>query len=171
MLIRTVLIAAALACSGVAQARQVKSIGKLKTANEVPIDPVAARKAIEAVDQDFIVALKTKDVKAIGEMFETDAIYFPSGADAVHGRDQIMKYLNNALANRTIDEASLVTEEVTVAAHTAYETGVYTRTVRIGDAPPVSDHGKYLVVWQYGDDKKWRILRDISNTSVPKPQH
>ena len=29
MLIRTVLIAAALACSGVAQARQVKSIGKL----------------------------------------------------------------------------------------------------------------------------------------------
>ena len=171
MLIRTVLIAAALACSGVAQARQVKSIGKIKTANEAPIDPVAARKAIESVDQDFIIALKKKDVKAIGEMFETDAIYFPSGADAVHGRDQIMKYLTTALADRTIDEASLVTQEVSIAAHTAYETGLYTRTVRIGDAPPVSDHGKYLVVWQYGDDKKWRILRDISNTSVPKPQH
>ena len=171
MVIRIALIAAALACSGVAQARQVKSIGKLKTANEVPIDPAAARKAIESVDQDFIVALKKKDVKAIGEMFETDAIYFPSGADAVHGRDQIVKYLTTMLADKTIDEASLVTQEVTVAAHTAYETGVYTRTVRVGDAPPVSDHGKYLVVWQYGDDKKWRILRDISNTSVPKAQH
>ncbi len=171
MLIRTVLIAAALACSGVAQARQVKSVGKIKTANEAPIDPVAARKAIESADQDFVIALKKKDVKAMGEIFETDAIYFPSGADAVHGRDQIMKYLTTALADRTIDEASLVTQEVSIAAHTAYETGLYTRTVRIGDAAPVSDHGKYLVVWQYGDDKKWRILRDISNTSMPKPQH
>ena len=156
MLIRTVLVAAMLVCSGLAQARQVKSIGKLKTASEVPIDPVAARKAIEAADQDFVIALKKKDVKAIGEMFEPDAI---------------VKYLSNALADRTIDEASLVTQEVTVAAHTAYETGVYTRTVRIGGAPQVSDHGKYLVVWQYGDDKKWRIWRDIANTSVPKPQH
>jgi uncharacterized protein (TIGR02246 family) len=163
--------AAALACSGLAQARQVKSVGKLKTANEAPIDPAAARKAIESVDQDFTVALKKKDVKAIGEMFEPDAIYFPAGADAVHGRDQIMKYLTAKFANVTIDEASLVTQEVTVAAHTAYETGLYTRTVRIGDAPAVSDHGKYLVVWQYGDDKKWRILRDIGNTSVPNPQH
>jgi ketosteroid isomerase-like protein len=171
MLIRTVLVAAAIVCSGVAQARQVKSVGKIKTANEAPIDPVAARKAIESADQDFIVALKKKDVKAIGEVFEPEAVYFPSGADAVHGRDQIMKYLSNALADRTIDEASLVTQEVTVAAHTAYETGAYTRTVRIGGAPPVSDHGKYLVVWQYGDDKKWRILRDIANTSVPTPQH
>jgi ketosteroid isomerase-like protein len=171
MLIRIALIAAALACSGVTQARQVKSIGKLKTANEVPIDPATARKAIESIDQDFIVALKKKDVKAIGEMFETDAIYFPSGADAVHGRDQIVKYLSTALADKTIDEASLITQEVSVVAHTAFESGLYTRTVRIGDAPAVSDHGKYLVVWQYGDDKKWRILRDIANTSLPKPQH
>ena len=79
MLIRIVLIAAALACSGVAQARQVKSVGKIKTANEAPIDPVAARKAIESADQDFIIALKKKDVKAIGEIFEPDAIYFRQG--------------------------------------------------------------------------------------------
>jgi uncharacterized protein (TIGR02246 family) len=171
MLIRIALIAIALGCSGLAEARQVKSIGKIKTANEAPIDPVAARKAIESVDQDFIVALKKKDVKAIGEMFEPDAIYFPAGADAVIGRDQIVKYFGTALADKTIDEASLVTQEVSVVAHTAFETGLYTRTLRIGDAPPVSDHGKYLVVWQYGDDKKWRILRDMSNTSVPKPQH
>ena len=170
MLIRIILIAASLACSGVAQARQVKSVGKIKTANEAPIDPVAARKAIESADQDFIIALKKKDAKSIGEIFEPDAIYFPSGADAVHGRDQIVKYLGTALADKTIEEASLVTQEVTIAAHTAYETGLYTRTVRVGSAPPVSDHGKYLVVWQYGDDKKWRILRDITNTSVAQPQ-
>ncbi len=173
MLIRILLIAIALACSGLAQARQVKSIGKIKTAAETPIDPAAARKAIEAVESGRTGALQKKDVKAIGEMFEPDAVYFPSGADAVHGRDQIVKYLTTALADRTIDEASLITQEVTIAAHTAYETGLYTRIVRIGDAPAVSDHGKYLVVWQYDEDKKWRILRDISNSSVPpaKPQH
>jgi uncharacterized protein (TIGR02246 family) len=172
MLIRTILIAAMLTCSGLAQARQVKNIGKLKTAGEAPLDPVASRKAIESVNQDFVVALKKKDVKAIGEMFEADAVFLPSGADAVRGRDQIVKYLSTALANKTIDEASLMTQDVTLVAHTAYETGLYTRTVRTGDASPVSDHGKYVVVWQYGDDKKWRILRDIANTSVPPPaQH
>jgi uncharacterized protein (TIGR02246 family) len=172
MVIRTVLVASLLAFCGVAEARQVKSIGKIKTANETPIDPAAARKAIEAVGQDFVIALKKKDVKAIGEMFETDAVYFPSGADAVHGRDAIVKYLTGVLADRTIDEASLVTQEVSIVAHTAIESGVYTRTVRIGNAPAVSDHGKYLVVWQYDDDKKWRILRDMANTSVPpQPQH
>jgi uncharacterized protein (TIGR02246 family) len=172
MLIRTIVIAATLACCGVAQARQVKSVGKLKTANEAPLDPVASRKAIESADQDFIVALKKKDVKAIGEIFEPDAVFLPSGAEAVRGRDQIVKYLSAMLADKTIDEASLVTQDVTIAAHTAYETGLYTRTVRIGNAAPVSDHGKYVVVWHYDDDKKWRILRDIANTSVPpQPQH
>ena len=172
MLIRTVLIAAALACCGVAQARQVKSIGKIKTGTEVPLDPVASRKAIESANQDFIVALKKKDMKTVADAFEPDAILLPSGADAQRGRDQIAKYFSAMVARTTIDEASSLTQDVTIAAHTAYETGLYTLTTRNGDAPAVADHGKYVIVWQYGDDKKWRILREISNTSVPPPaQH
>jgi uncharacterized protein (TIGR02246 family) len=173
MLIRIILIALALTCSGVAQARQVKSIGKIKTANEAPLDPVASRKAIETANQDFIVALKKKDTKAIAEAFEPEAVLLPAGADALHGRDQISKYFAAMVASSTIDEASALTQDVTLAAHTAYETGLYTFTTRTGSAPAVADHGKYLIVWQYGDDTKWRILREIANTSVPptKPQH
>ncbi len=167
MLIRTVLIAVVLACSGVAQARQVKSIGKIKTGTEVPLDPVASRKAIESANQDFIVALKKKDMKTIADAFEPEAILLPSGADALHGRDQIAKYFSTMLARSTIEEASALTQDVTLAAHTAYETGLYTLTTRVGDAPAVADHGKYVIVWQYDDDKKWRVLREISNTSVP----
>ena len=173
MLTRTVLIAAMLACAGAAQARQVKSVGKIKTANETPLDPVASRKAIETANQDFIVALKKKDSKALGEAFEPDAILLPAGADALHGRDQISKYFAAMVASTTIDEASALTQDFAVTAHTAYETGLYTFTTRTGGAAAVADHGKYLIVWQYDDDKKWRILREMSNTSVPpaKPQH
>lgn len=173
MLIRTVLIAAMLACVGVAEARQVKSVGKIKTANETPLDPVASRKAIETANEDFIIALKKKDTKALGEAFEPDAILMPAGADALHGRDQISKYFAAMVANTTIDDASSLTQDVTLAAHTAYESGLYTFTTRTDGAPAVADHGKYLIVWQYDDDKKWRIQREISNTSVQpaKPQH
>ncbi|HEX4481578.1 MAG TPA: SgcJ/EcaC family oxidoreductase [Rudaea sp.] len=170
MFVRTVLTVAALLCVGVAEARQVKSVGKIKTANEAPLDPAVSRKAIESANQDFIVALKKKDTKALAEAFEPEAILMPAGADALHGRDQISKYFAAMVANSTIDEASSLTQDVTIAAHTAYETGLYTFTTRTGGAAAVADHGKYLIVWQFDDDKKWRILREIANTSVP-PQH
>jgi uncharacterized protein (TIGR02246 family) len=154
-----------LACN-VAQAKQARSIGKVKTVPEAPIDPVVARKAIESANQDFIVALKKHDAKAIADAFEPDAILLPQGADAVHGRDAIAKFFAAFTANAVIDETSSVTLDVTVAASTVYETGLYTMTTRAGNAPPVADHGKYLCVWKHDSDGHWRVMREISNTSV-----
>ena len=151
-----------LACTA-AEAKQSKSIGKVKTATEAPIDPVVARKSIEAVNQTFVIALKKHDAKAIADIFEPDAIVFPQGADAVHGRDAVSKFF---AAMSGIDDASTVTLDVTIAASTAYESGVYTMTSHTGNAAPITDHGKYVCVWKFDDDKHWRIARQISNTSI-----
>ena len=172
MSIRILFAALALVAAVSADAKQAKSIGKIKPAAEAPLDPVAARKAIETENQDIVIALKKKDAKALGDFFEPDAILLPQNADAVHGRDRIVKFYAGLFATTTIDEASLLTLDVTVAAHIAYETGNYTRTTRAGSEPAVSDHGKYLVVWHHDEDGHWRIERDISNSSVPRsPQH
>jgi uncharacterized protein (TIGR02246 family) len=158
-------LVALLACN-VAQAKQARSIGKIKTAQEAPIDPVVARKAIESANQDFIVALKKQDAKAIADAFEPDAILLPPHADAVHGRDAISKYFAGFTASAVIDETSSMTLDVSVAATTAYETGLYTMTTHTGNAAPVADHGKYLCVWKRDSDGHWRVAREISNSSV-----
>lgn len=163
MLFRFFFVLIALLACNVVEAKQAKSIGKIKTAPETPIDPVTARKAIEAANQAFIIALEKHDAKVIADTFESDAILFPQGADALHGRDAISKFFAGVGA---IDEASTVTLDVTIAASTAYETGVYTMTMHAANAPPVADHGKYLCVWKFDDDKRWRIARQISNTSI-----
>jgi ketosteroid isomerase-like protein len=163
MLFRFFFVLLALLACTIVEAKQAKSIGKIKTATETPIDPVAARKGIEATNQAFIIALKKHDAKVIADTFEADAVLLPQGADAVHGRDAISKYFAGL---STIDDASTVTLDVIIAASTAYETGVYTMTMHAANAPPVADHGKYLCIWKFDEDKRWRIARQISNTSV-----
>jgi uncharacterized protein (TIGR02246 family) len=133
---------------------------------EAPIDPVMARREIEAANQTFIVALKKPDLKAIADTFESDAILLPPGADAVRGRDAIVKFFAGFVARTTIVETSSVTLDVTVSGQSAYETGLYTMTTRAGGAPEVADHGKYLVVWNRDSDGHWRVARDMSNTSL-----
>ena len=110
--------------------------------------------------------MKKHDAKAIADAFEPDAILLPAGADAVHGRDAISKFFGGFTAPAVIDETSSVTLDVTVAATTAYETGLYTMTTHAGNASPVADHGKYLCVWKHDSDGHWRVVREISNTSI-----
>jgi uncharacterized protein (TIGR02246 family) len=167
MRIRFFFALAALLCSAAGGAKQSRNINKIKPAAEAPIDPVAARKAIEAANQNFIVALKKRDAKAIADAFESDAVLLPQGVDALHGRDEIAKFFASFVANATIDEASSVTLDVSVAANTAYEVGLYTITTRDANSSPNADHGKYLIVWKHDADGHWRIAREISNTSIP----
>ncbi|MEP6483961.1 MAG: SgcJ/EcaC family oxidoreductase [Rudaea sp.] len=156
----------ALLGSAAVDAKQSKNIGKIKPGVEAPIDPVAARKSIEAANQNFVVALKKHDAKTIADAFEPDVIFLPPGMDALHGRDEVSKFFAAFMAASTIDETGSITLDVSVAANTAYETGLYTMTTRSGNAAPVADHGKYLCVWKHDADGHWRIAREIFNTSI-----
>ena len=164
MLIRSSIAALLLMIAADVPARQAHNT---KPKIEVPIDPVAARREIEAANQDVIAAVRKSDLKAVADAFEPDAILLPPGADAVRGRDAIAKFFAGFLAHITIVETSSVTLDVTVSGQSAYETGLYTLTTRAGDAPAVADRGKYVVVWNRDGDDHWRVAREISNTSVP----
>jgi uncharacterized protein (TIGR02246 family) len=134
--------------------------------NQPTSDAASARRAIAAANQSFIVALKKPDIKAITDAFEPDAILLPTGADMLQGRDLIVAYFASLLAHRQIVEGTSVTVDVVLSGDTAYETGLYTLTTRSGDAAPMPDRGKYLIVWHHDADDHWRVTREISNSSV-----
>jgi uncharacterized protein (TIGR02246 family) len=159
MPLRSILVLLLLLDGGACLAKHATTKAPLAT------DPAAARRAVESANQDFIVALKKADLKAMADAFEPTAILLTPGADMQRGRDEIAKFLAGLLAHATIVEASSVTIDVTLSGDSALETGLYTLTTRSGDAPAVADRGKYLVVWHHDDAGHWRILRGISNAS------
>jgi uncharacterized protein (TIGR02246 family) len=134
--------------------------------NQPTGDAATARRAIAAANQSFIAALKKSDAKAITDAFEPDAILLATGSDMLQGRDLIAAYFASLFAHRQIVESTSVTVDVILTGDTAYETGLYTLTTRAGDAAPVPDHGKYLIVWHHDADDHWRVTREISNSSV-----
>ena len=62
-----------------------------------------------------------------------------------------------------IKGVTVTTLEVEVSGDTAHEVGTYGL---MGDGGKVLDAGKYVVVWKR-EDGKWKLHRDIWNTSVP----
>jgi ketosteroid isomerase-like protein len=63
--------------------------------------------------------------------------------------------------------ATLTTLDVDGQGETAYEVGKYALT---GEGGKVLDNGKYIVVWKR-EQGKWRLHRDIWNSSMPMSGH
>jgi ketosteroid isomerase-like protein len=89
-----------------------------------------------------------------------------------HGAAEIEKALAGFLAEVTITEFQLTTTDLTVKDNMAIETGT-TRSVmqpKQGGGPPVTDVGKYVVVWKKQTDGSWKLWRDIFNSDAsPAP--
>lgn len=132
-----------------------------------PADNVTVRQAVEHENRQFIDALKAGDLRAIGDAYEADAIQLSTGMPMAQGRDAIVAFFRDFLAHATVLDATSTTVDLLVAGDTAYETGRYALTVRVGDAAPIEDRGKYLSVWHRGVDGRWRVARETANTDLP----
>jgi len=51
----------------------------------------------------------------------------------------------------------------------AYDIGTYQLTMNDPQGKPMSDRGKYVVVWKKQPDGKWKVVSDIFNSDLPIP--
>jgi len=129
----------------------------------------AVRQAIEASHAAYVAAVKRGDMTALGTHFTEDAIFLPPHADMQRSRATIEQWFGSWLPSIPVQDFEIKTADITVVGATAYEVGTYQMTLAPAGARPISDQGKYLMVWQRGVDGRWRILRDMFNTSAPPP--
>jgi uncharacterized protein (TIGR02246 family) len=120
------------------------------------------RATIEASNKAFVAAFAKHDAKAIGEFYTSTAQAFPPNSDVIRGRAAIVKMWDGVFASG-VAAAELKTTEVQTHGTSAYETGTYVMKLKDGK---VADQGKYVVVWMQ-EDGKWKLHRDIWNTSLP----
>ncbi|HUS18890.1 MAG TPA: DUF4440 domain-containing protein [Terriglobales bacterium] len=122
------------------------------------------RAAIEAQGKEFTVALKRGDAAALAAMYAPDAMAFPPNGEITKGRADIQKLWQGAIDSGMRD-LSFVVMEVEKKGDVVYEVGKY--SVKGADGKE-QDTGKYIVIWKK-EKGKWRLYRDIWNSSAPAP--
>jgi uncharacterized protein (TIGR02246 family) len=100
--------------------------------------------------------------QGVADLYTEDGMLFPPGAARVDGKAAIAAFWQGAI-DSGLKDADLQTSEVAEFGDLAYETGRVALSAPGTDGAMVPVTGKYIVVWQRGDDGMWRLHRDIWN--------
>ncbi len=121
---------------------------------QAPVDPSVITSRSDAWE----AALNAKDADALADLYTSDTRLMPPGEEMASGRDAA-----RAIFGGMIDAGiggTLTSVEAKVNGDTGYNAGVY--KLMTGDT--LVDTGKFIEVWQRGDDGQWRISNDIWNS-------
>ena len=126
--------------------------------------PARVRAAIERGNREFIALFTHGNGQGIAALYSADAEVFPPNSDIVRGKDAIARFWQGAI-DSGIKGVTLTTLEVQPHGETAHEVGTYALA---GEGGKPIDSGKYVVIWKR-EQGRWKIHRDIWNTSMPAP--
>ena len=121
-----------------------------------------ATEAIQAQALKFSAAYVDGDTDTLVDIYTEDGMAAPSGRDFIVGREALRPYWTLPGNTRVLRHKTTPTSFVVDGDH-AYDWGIYEgQSERDGEIlPPFS--GKYLIVWERGDDGVWRMAADMWN--------
>ena len=122
--------------------------------------------AVKGFNARLVEAYNRGDVAAVAALYTEDATVLPPNSQAIRGRQAVHDFWNGARLVGLRDLA-LETTSVEQSGDTAYEVGAYSLHVRPQGGQPVSDRGKYVVIWKRQADGSWKLAVDIWNTDSP----
>ncbi|AZZ92675.1 YybH family protein [Hahella sp. KA22] len=121
--------------------------------------------AILAAEKVFMNTFSQGDAAGIAACYTDNAQLMPPHADFVEGQPAIQGAFQ-AFMDMGVKEMKLETLEVEGYGDAASEVGKFALE---GEGGQVLDQGKYVVIWKK-EAGKWKLHRDIFNSSVPVPQ-
>jgi uncharacterized protein (TIGR02246 family) len=133
-----------------------------------PPDLSAIEANIRSMDKDWSAAAAAKDVEKATSYYAEDGQFFEQGAPVAAGRDAIHKSFTDLLTSPSYVSLMFAPTAVHVAqaGDMAYEIGTYELTMKDKKGKPVTDKGKYVVVWKKQADGSWKVEADIPNSDM-----
>lgn len=122
-----------------------------------PADP----SVITSRSNAWQAALNAKDADALADLYTSDTRLMPPGEEMASGRDAARATFSDMIDAGL--SGTLTSVEAKVIGDTGYNVGVY--KLMTGDT--LVDTGKFIEIWQRGDDGQWRIANDIWNSDGP----
>lgn len=124
--------------------------------------------AIREADAASIKAIAAKQVEATMSYYEEGASILMPNAPIVTGREGIRRAWEQMFAIPGFTLAPKTTKiEVARSGDLAYALGTYQFMANDSQGKPVSDRGKFVVVWKKQTDGAWKIAADIWNSDTP----
>ena len=139
-----------------------------RVGTENTLESVAeAKDAIQAQAAKFSAAYVRGDVDEMLSIYTENGVAAPGGRDFIVGRTD-MRSLWTIPAGTRILRHETNPESLVIEGNHAFDWGYYEgQSERDGQPlPPFS--GKYVIVWERGDDNMWRMAVDMWNT-LPAP--
>ncbi|MFN2637469.1 MAG: DUF4440 domain-containing protein [Gemmatimonadaceae bacterium] len=132
------------------------------------VDVAGVRQKIEAGNAGLIAAVEKGDSAAAATFYDDSAMAMPPGEDASVGRANILKMFGSFSAF-TVTNMKLLVRDVLPSGDLASETGHYewTLTPKASGGKPMTEMGKYVVVWKKQSDGSYKLFRDIWNNDAP----
>jgi len=126
--------------------------------------PNQIREAIVAANEAFMAAFQAGDAAGLAALYTATGQLLPPNMDTMAGQTAIQAFWQGAM-DMGIRSAQLEITEVEGHGDTAIEVSNYTLC---GEGGQVLDRGKYIVVWKR-EGGRWKLHRDIFNSSLPAP--
>ena len=125
---------------------------------------MSSHAGISATNKAFMEAFGKGDAVGVANLYTKAGSVLPPNSEVIGGIEAIRGFWQGAM-DMEIKGAKLETVDLEVYSGAAWETGNYTLTGAKGE---VMDRGKYIVVWK-DEGGKWKLHRDIWNSSLPAP--
>jgi uncharacterized protein (TIGR02246 family) len=131
------------------------------------VDTAAEERAINAVREREIGALRTGAVDSLLAVMATDAVVMPPNEPIVTGPEAIRTWHQNFATQFSVD-GRYVNSQVSVLGDWAIERydGVMRFTPKAG-GPPTEHELKGVHIYRRQSDGSWRIAQDIWNANAP----
>ena len=141
----------------------------LACSSPAPSDSRAADEpAIRQTDDASLKAIAAKQLDATVSFYDEGASLFAPNAPIATGREEIRQAWTQMFAAPGFALRPKTTKvEVARSGDLAYAQGTYEFTANDPKGAPVTDRGKFVVVWKKQTDGAWKVVADIWNSDLP----
>ena len=122
------------------------------------------RDGIAEANANFMNTFNRADGAGMGALYSENGQLLPPNSDIVTGQSAISAFWQSVM-DMGIKTAKLETVELEGQGDVAFEVGKYTLA---GEGGEMMDAGKFIVIWRR-EGEKWKLHRDIWNSSIPGP--
>lgn len=129
----------------------------------------ADQQAIRQLTEDWLVAVRAKDIERLAAMVTEDAVFLPPGFPPVRGREAVETMYRSFFPQFGSVEQTASLEEVEIAGDWAFAWGAE-RFVLVPQSggPPIEMQGKGLSILRRQPDGSWKFARGINNMQPAK---
>ena len=116
----------------------------------------------------FVTSVKAKDATPVLAFYAENMVSYSPNVEPLQGKAAITEGNKQWYASIDADSIAAGRDGLLSSGDLAVETGWYYFKGKLG-GQAVEDRGRYINVWQRQADGSWKVVRDMTNSSLPVP--